>query len=166
MGPSEEGNINPLQYSCLENPIDTGSWWATVPEDIKSQTPQYIHGDGRGVSQASPKTPISIYFVSKFIEHVSLFTLGWEPFQHWSQLWFVTPPTLSHHPTTQCAQWFADCRPACLNQKGHFSAKSQMWTFLISMKVSSFLLHPKSPNYQKFSPWWAHYDNCADRLHI
>ena len=25
-----EGNGNPLQYSCLENPIDTGAWWATV----------------------------------------------------------------------------------------------------------------------------------------
>ena len=25
-----EGNSNPLQYSCLENPIDRGTWWATV----------------------------------------------------------------------------------------------------------------------------------------
>jgi len=25
-----EGNGNPLQYSCLENPLDTGAWWATV----------------------------------------------------------------------------------------------------------------------------------------
>ena len=25
-----EGNGNPLQYSCLENPTDTGAWWATV----------------------------------------------------------------------------------------------------------------------------------------
>ena len=26
-----EGNGNSLQYSCLENPIATGSWWATAP---------------------------------------------------------------------------------------------------------------------------------------
>ena len=26
-----EGNSNPLQYSCLENPMDRGAWWATVP---------------------------------------------------------------------------------------------------------------------------------------
>ena len=26
-----EGNGNPLQYSCLENPMDKGAWWATVP---------------------------------------------------------------------------------------------------------------------------------------
>ena len=25
------GNGNPLQSSCLENPMDTGAWWATVP---------------------------------------------------------------------------------------------------------------------------------------
>ena len=25
-----EGNGNPLQYSCLENPIDGGAWWSTV----------------------------------------------------------------------------------------------------------------------------------------
>ena len=28
---SGEGNGNPLQYSCLENPMDKGSWWVTVP---------------------------------------------------------------------------------------------------------------------------------------
>ena len=27
-----EGNGNPLQYSCLENPMDTGAWRATVHE--------------------------------------------------------------------------------------------------------------------------------------
>ena len=29
---------NPLQYSCLENPMDEGVWWATVHEVAKSQT--------------------------------------------------------------------------------------------------------------------------------
>ena len=26
----EEGNGNPLQYSCLENPRDRGAWWAAI----------------------------------------------------------------------------------------------------------------------------------------
>ena len=26
----EKGNSNPLQYSCLGNPRDRGTWWATV----------------------------------------------------------------------------------------------------------------------------------------
>ena len=29
---------NPLQYSCLENPMDRGAWWATVHGVTKSQT--------------------------------------------------------------------------------------------------------------------------------
>ena len=33
-----EGNDNPLQYSCLENSMDRGAWWATVHEVAKSQT--------------------------------------------------------------------------------------------------------------------------------
>ena len=28
-----EGNGNPLQYSCLENPMDGGAWWATLLRD-------------------------------------------------------------------------------------------------------------------------------------
>ena len=33
-----EGNGNPLQYYCLENPMDRGAWWATVHGVPKSQT--------------------------------------------------------------------------------------------------------------------------------
>ena len=33
-----EGNGSPLQYSCLENPMDGGAWWATVHGVAKSQT--------------------------------------------------------------------------------------------------------------------------------
>ena len=35
---SGEGNGTPVQYSCLENPIDRGAWWATVHGVTKSQT--------------------------------------------------------------------------------------------------------------------------------
>ena len=33
-----EGNGTPLQYSCLENPMDRGAWWAAVHGVAKSQT--------------------------------------------------------------------------------------------------------------------------------
>ena len=33
-----EGNGDPLQYSCLENPMDRGAWQATVHRVAKSQT--------------------------------------------------------------------------------------------------------------------------------
>ena len=32
------GHGNPLQYSCLKNPMDRGAWWATVQRVTKSQT--------------------------------------------------------------------------------------------------------------------------------
>ena len=41
------GNGNPLQYSCLGNPMDRGAWWATVHKVAKSQ---------RGLSD-SPSPP-------------------------------------------------------------------------------------------------------------
>ena len=33
-----EGNGDPLQYSCLENPMDGGAWWAAVHGVVKSRT--------------------------------------------------------------------------------------------------------------------------------
>ena len=33
-----EGNGNPVQYSCLENPMDRGAWWATAHGVAKSPT--------------------------------------------------------------------------------------------------------------------------------
>ena len=33
-----EGNGNPLQYSCLENPRDDGAWWAAIYEVAQSRT--------------------------------------------------------------------------------------------------------------------------------
>ena len=34
---SGEGNGNPLQYACLENPMDRGAWWAIVQRVAKSR---------------------------------------------------------------------------------------------------------------------------------
>ena len=39
LGRSPEGGYdNPLQYSCLQNPMDRGAWWATALRVSKSQT--------------------------------------------------------------------------------------------------------------------------------
>ena len=35
-----EGNGNPLQYSCLENPMDRGTWWAIVYAVAEKQQQQ------------------------------------------------------------------------------------------------------------------------------
>ena len=38
-----EGNGNPLQYSCLKNPVDRGAWQATVPGVTEWDTTEHKH---------------------------------------------------------------------------------------------------------------------------
>ena len=60
----EGGNGNPLQYSCLGNPMDLGAWWVTVHGVAKSQTrlsnPTYIHAIIQNVDfiQLLPHLPV------------------------------------------------------------------------------------------------------------
>ena len=37
-----EGNGNPIQYSCLENPVDRGAWWATVHSVAELNTTEWL----------------------------------------------------------------------------------------------------------------------------
>ena len=51
-----EGNGTPLQYSCLENPMGTGAWWAAVHEVAELDTTEQLQfhfslsciGEGNG----------------------------------------------------------------------------------------------------------------------
>ena len=38
-----EGNGNPLQYSCLENSMDRGAWWATESAKDSDMTERLTH---------------------------------------------------------------------------------------------------------------------------
>ena len=52
------GHDNPLQYSCLENPMDRGAWWAIVQRVAKSQTQL---GSSTNRSQKWPRPNICVY---------------------------------------------------------------------------------------------------------
>ena len=43
MNNNGEGNGAPLQYSCLENPMDGGAWWAAVHEVSELDTTKRLH---------------------------------------------------------------------------------------------------------------------------
>ena len=54
----EEGNGNPLQYSCLGNPKDRGAWWATVCEVAKNWTPLSVHAHARAHTHTHTHTRV------------------------------------------------------------------------------------------------------------
>ena len=59
-----EGNGNPLQYSCLENPKDRGAWWATVYGVAQSRTrlKQLSSSSSSWIIERARKSPKNIYF--------------------------------------------------------------------------------------------------------
>ena len=91
-----EGNGNPLQYSCLKNPMDGGAWWATVHgvaknwtqlSDWRTEYKDYSsYSGGRGI-------------ISQEVDYHSSFDLLWlasELSWHWWVCPFVCAYLLSH----------------------------------------------------------------------
>ena len=61
-----EGNGNPLQYPCLENPMEGGAWWAPVHSVAKSRTRLSTH---------TPRTPKQ---AQKALEKLSTLQVGYK----------------------------------------------------------------------------------------
>ena len=74
-----EGNGNPLQYSCLENPMDGGAWQATVHGVAKSRTwlSDFTFTFKRLFSSSSLSTIRVVKVKVKSLSHVRLFTTPW-----------------------------------------------------------------------------------------
>ena len=58
-----EGNGAPLQYSCLENPMDGGAWWAAIHGVTKSRT-QLSH------FTMVLEVSLTFYFLELFLLHI------------------------------------------------------------------------------------------------
>ena len=67
---------NPFQYSCLENPVDRGAWWAMVHTVTNSWT-QFYFNSTLNVWQNSPVKPSSpgLLFIGRFLITESIFLL-------------------------------------------------------------------------------------------
>ena len=70
-----EGNGNPLQYSCLGNPMDTGAWQATVHRVTKSQTPMTHRLNN--MSHLVSINWIVVAGAVHLLSHVRLFATSW-----------------------------------------------------------------------------------------
>ena len=63
-----EGNGNPLQYSCLENPVDRGAWWAAVHGILQARILEWVASSfPRGSSQPRDQTQFSCIAGIRFI---------------------------------------------------------------------------------------------------
>ena len=79
----EEGSGNPLQYSCLGNPMDRGAWWTTVPWGCKqSNTTERLNSNWYIYRCNNMRAG----FRHDWATSLSLFT-----FMHWRRKWQPTP---------------------------------------------------------------------------
>ena len=101
-----EGNGNPLQYSCLESPMDGGAWWATVRGVTRSHTRLsdlfFLFQIERFPSSESNAYFSCTWLLSHF-SHAQLFTtpwtvayqaplsMGFSRQEYWSRLPFPSP---------------------------------------------------------------------------
>ena len=61
-----EGNGNPLQCSCLENPRDGGAWWAAISGVAQSRT--RLKRLSKSSSSSSENEVVTLWFVTNFFK--------------------------------------------------------------------------------------------------
>ena len=131
------GHGNPLQYSCLENPMDRGAWWATVHRVAKSQTQ---------VKWLSTHAPTVI----KFFSHSDQQPWGWSR-KTFMRLLPLSPLLPSHYPALLYLTFL---------MSEHISTHL-LWTFTLDVSSAWFALsltpHPVNP---KLSNYMSSLQNC------
>ena len=84
-----EGNGNPLQYSCLENPRDRGSWWAAVYGVTQTQT-QLKRLSSRRSMDLTFQVPVQYLFTASDLASITSHIQSWVLFLLWLHLFVLS----------------------------------------------------------------------------
>ena len=72
-----EGNGNPLQYSCLENPMDRGAWRATSPRGCKElDMTERLHSFTHSYTHTHAQIPTCDNFIEKVLYYLNKFQVN------------------------------------------------------------------------------------------
>ena len=86
-----EGNGNPLQSSCLENPMDRGAWRATAREVTKSRTEQAC--TGHCLSSSRPRQLLKMFVPENKVHNTAYFSSEFNQHlpgtQYWVSCWVL-----------------------------------------------------------------------------
>ena len=119
-----EGNSNPLQYSCLENPMDGGAWWATVQRVAKSRT---------RLSDFTFTFMLTLHFHYLLFSEYLIFTLLTSMLQYFIML-YVCVCWVVQSCLTLCDP--LDCSPPGSSVQGIFQARILEWVAISSSRGS------------------------------
>ena len=104
MMPWGESNGTPLQYSCLENPMDGGAWWAAVHGVAKSQTRlsdfTFVFHFPTLEKEMATHSSVLAWRIPGTAEPGGLPSMGWHRVGYdWSDLAAAAAMMLRQHPT-------------------------------------------------------------------
>ena len=96
-----EGNVNPLQCSCLENPRDRRAWWAAVYGVAQGRTQlKWLSSSNEHV--LSCFSPVSLCATPWTVAHQAPLFMGFSGQEYWSGLPFPSPGDLPTQGLNSC----------------------------------------------------------------